>query len=87
MNTPSGGMTDWNFVTVSLTAHAPQEFLSFLAWGDNGNTTNLPPILFLTAVDSPSDPGRTGASDSIPLGYGHCGSCGQAASTRKAGVK
>jgi hypothetical protein len=55
MNTPSGGMTDWNFVTVSLTAHAPQELLSFLAWGDNGNTTNLPPILFLTAVDSPSD--------------------------------
>jgi hypothetical protein len=47
-------MTDWNFVTVSLTAHAPTEFLSFLAWGDNGNTTNLPPILFLTGVDSPS---------------------------------
>jgi hypothetical protein len=55
MNTPSGGMTDWNFVTVMLTAHAPTEFLSFLAWGDNGNTTNLPPILFLTGVDAPSD--------------------------------
>ena len=47
MNTPSGGLTDWNFVTVQLTADASTEFLSFLAWGDNGNTTNLPPILFL----------------------------------------
>ena len=55
MNTPSGGMTDWNFVSIQLTADAPTEFLSFLAWGDNGNTANLPPIVFLTGVDSPPD--------------------------------
>jgi hypothetical protein len=46
-------MTDWNFVTLQLKADAPTQILSFLAWGDNGNTTNLPPIVFLTGVDSP----------------------------------
>ena len=35
-------MTDWNFVSVSLTADATTDLLSFLAWGDNGNTINLP---------------------------------------------
>ncbi len=48
-------MTDWNFVSVQLTADASTQFLSFLAWGDNGNTTNLPPIVFLTGVDAPPD--------------------------------
>ncbi len=53
MNTPSGGGTDWNFVTVNLTADSADDMLSFLAWGDNGNTTNLPPIVFLAGVNSP----------------------------------
>jgi hypothetical protein len=47
MTTPSGGVTPWQQVTVSLTADASSQLLSFLAWGDNGSTVNLPPIAFL----------------------------------------
>lgn len=54
MHVPSQGGVDWNFVSVNLTAHATTETLSFLAWGDNGNTTNLPPMAFLTGVNSPN---------------------------------
>jgi hypothetical protein len=61
MNTPSGGMTDWNFVSVSLTANAANQVLSFLAWGDDGNTVNLPPMVFLTGVNS--GPGLVGAPE------------------------
>jgi hypothetical protein len=49
----TGTTVGWNYVTVYLTADATTEVLSFLAWGDNGNTTNLPPIAFLAGVDSP----------------------------------
>jgi len=52
MNTPSMGMTDWNFVSVDLTADATSDLLSFLAWGDNGSTANLPPMVFLAGVNS-----------------------------------
>ena len=54
MTTPSGGLTDWNFVSVNLTADAATDVLSFLAWGDDGNTVNLPPIVFLAGVNSPA---------------------------------
>lgn len=57
MTTPSGGMTDWNFVSITLVADATSDLLSFLAWGDNGNTVNLPPMVFLTGVNS--GPGLT----------------------------
>ena len=53
MTTPSGGLTNWNYVTVNLTANSTSNNLSFLAWGDNGSTVNLPPIAFLAGVDSP----------------------------------
>jgi PEP-CTERM motif len=53
MTTPPGGMTDWQYVSVNLTADASTQILSFLAWGDNGNTLNIPPIVFL-AGNSPS---------------------------------
>jgi PEP-CTERM motif len=53
MTTPSGGLTDWNYVTLNLTADAATQFLSFLAWGNDGTTANLPPIAFLTGVNSP----------------------------------
>ncbi len=53
MTTPSGGTTPWQAVSVNLTAHATNELLSFLAWGNNGNTVNLPPMVFLTQVDTP----------------------------------
>jgi hypothetical protein len=53
MTTPSGGVTPWEYVSVTLTADAPTDLLSFLAWGDNGSTINLPPIVFLSGVNSP----------------------------------
>jgi hypothetical protein len=54
MNTPSGGMTDWNFVSVDLKADSTSDLLSFLAWGNDGTTANLPPMVFLAGVNSPS---------------------------------
>lgn len=54
MHTPSEGLTDWNFVSVDLTADATTDFLSFLAWGDDGTTVNLPPMVFLSGVNSPA---------------------------------
>lgn len=53
MTTPSGGLTDWNYVTIDLTADGPTQYLSFLAWGNDGTTANLPPIAFLAGVNSP----------------------------------
>jgi hypothetical protein len=53
MITPSAGTTDWQYVTVELKANAPTQILSFLAWGNYGNTINLPPIVFLAGIDSP----------------------------------
>lgn len=52
MDVPSHGLVDWEYVSVNLTADATTESLSFLAWGDNGNTTNLPPMAFLTGVNA-----------------------------------
>jgi hypothetical protein len=56
MNTPSQGYHPWEEVTLSLLATATSETLSFLAWGDNGNTTNLPPTVFLAGVNTPAVP-------------------------------
>jgi hypothetical protein len=50
---PSGNTVGWEFVSVNLTADATTDLLSFLAWGNNGNTTNLPPIAFLAGVNAP----------------------------------
>ncbi len=61
MHTPSGGMTDWNFVSVDLTADATSDLLSFLAWGNNGTTANLPPMVFLAGVNS--EPGLNNAPE------------------------
>jgi hypothetical protein len=52
MTTPSGGVTPWQFVTVNLTADATTDLLTFLAWGDKGSTINLPPMVFLSGVNS-----------------------------------
>ena len=54
MDTPSEGVSAWNQVALSFTATAADETLSFLAWGDGGDTTNLPPTVFLAGVNSPS---------------------------------
>jgi hypothetical protein len=53
-STPGGALSDWQFVTMTLKADATTDLLSFLAWGDNGNTVNLPPMVFLAGVNSPS---------------------------------
>lgn len=53
MTTPSGGVTPWQYVSVNLTADSTTDLLSFLAWGDNGSTINLPPMVFLAGVNSP----------------------------------
>ena len=53
MTTPSGGVTPWQYVSVDVTANAETQLLSFLAWGNNGSTINLPPIVFLAGVNSP----------------------------------
>jgi hypothetical protein len=54
MTVPTGTAVGWLFTSLTLTADATTDVLSFLAWGDNGNTTNLPPIAFLSGVNSPS---------------------------------
>jgi hypothetical protein len=53
MTVPTGTAVGWEFVSVNLKADATTELLSFLAWGDNGSTVNLPPMAFLSGVDSP----------------------------------
>ncbi len=58
MMTPSGHNTDWNLVNMSFTPTAADltngtAVLTFLAWGDGGNTTNLPPTVFLEGVNTP----------------------------------
>ncbi len=75
MTTAPGGLTDWEYVTVNLTADATTDILSFLAWGDNGNTVNLPPIVFLAGVDSAPglatpEPGTVVLFGSMLLGVG-----------------
>jgi hypothetical protein len=75
MNTPSGGLTDWNYVTVDLTANSTSDLLSFLAWGDDGTTNNLPPMVFLTGVNSPAglvtpEPGSIVLFGTVLVGLG-----------------
>ncbi len=52
MSVPDQGLVDWNYVSVDLTADDTNQVLSFLAWGNNGNTANLPPMIFLAGVNS-----------------------------------
>lgn len=57
MSVPSEGTVGWNFVSVTLTADATSELLSFLAWGNGGNTVNEPPMAFLAGIDQPAGEG------------------------------
>jgi hypothetical protein len=57
MSNPSDRNTDWNSVNMSFTPSAAElsggsAVLTFLAWGDNGSTTNLPPTVFLEGVNT-----------------------------------
>jgi hypothetical protein len=77
MTVPSEGVVGWTPVSVNLTATATTEVLSFLAWADDGNTANLPPIAFLSGVDSPAILSSTPVPAALPLfGTGLAGLCG-----------
>src|SRR5271166_789608 len=58
MTTLSQRNTDWNSVTLLFTPTAADlgggtsAVLTFLAWGDGGSTTNLPPTVFLEGVNT-----------------------------------
>jgi hypothetical protein len=54
MTVPNGTAVGWDYVSVNLTADSTTDILSFLAWGDDGSTVNLPPIAFLGGVDTPA---------------------------------
>jgi PEP-CTERM motif len=61
MNNPSQQDTNWNNVNMSFTPTAADltngsAVLTFLAWGDGGSTTNLPPTVFLEGVNTPPVP-------------------------------
>jgi hypothetical protein len=56
MNVASKGTTNWQYVTVNLTADATSDYLSFLAWGNNGQISNAPPIAFLADVGATGVP-------------------------------
>jgi hypothetical protein len=56
MNVPSNGVVGWEAVSLDFVADAATQELSFLAWGNNGSTVNLPPMAFLAGVDSPNIP-------------------------------
>jgi hypothetical protein len=58
MSTPSQMNVNWNSVDLSFTPTAADlsggtAILTFLAWGDGGSTTNLPPTVFLEGVNTP----------------------------------
>jgi PEP-CTERM motif len=58
MSTPSEMNVNWNSVTLNFTPTAANlgaggsAVLTFLAWGDKGSTTNLPPTVFLEGVNT-----------------------------------
>ncbi|HTW28450.1 MAG TPA: PEP-CTERM sorting domain-containing protein [Acetobacteraceae bacterium] len=70
MYVPTGTAVGWDYVQVTLTADSTNDVLSFLAWGDGGNTTNLPPIAFLAGVQAPPGLGVPEPASLALLGVG-----------------
>lgn len=73
MTVPTGTAVGWQYVSVNLTADATTDVLSFLAWGDNGSTVNLPPIAFLSGVDSGPGLGTPEPATWAMMGLGFLG--------------
>jgi hypothetical protein len=73
MSVPYQGTVGWDYVSVTLTADSTTDLLSFLAWGDDGSTVNLPPIAFLSGVDSPFGLGVAEPASMSLLGVGLVG--------------
>ncbi|HEY4172725.1 MAG TPA: PEP-CTERM sorting domain-containing protein [Rhodopila sp.] len=67
MTVPYQGTVGWDFVSINLTADGTTDLLSFLAYGDDGSTVNLPPIAFLSGVDSPAGLGSVPEPVSLSL--------------------
>lgn len=73
MTVPYQGTVGWQYVSVNLTADAATDLLSFVAWGDKGSTVNLPPIAFLSGVNSPNGLGAPEPAALALLGVGLAG--------------
>ena len=90
MMTPSEMNVNWNSVTLSFTPTAADltdgtAVLTFLAWGDNGSTTNLPPTVFLEGVNTTPVPEPWTLAGPVPafsVSVGSSGVTAQSATPR-----
>jgi hypothetical protein len=83
MTVPYQGTVGWQYVSVTLTDPSKttggaantshSALLSFLAWGDDGSTTNLPPVAFLSGVNQPNGEGVPEPASMALLGVGLVG--------------